>query len=107
MGVDGVQLRCAAAYQRDDTQEVDSVEIIVRGRHSEIDRGEAKVGDDLRGPRVVLEREQTLRACACLLYTSLNARIAQLAGHGGRRLDVHAQACGHWGHVLHRLAQHV
>ena len=45
-GVDGVQLRFAAASQRDDTQEVDSVEIIVRGRHSESDRGEAKVGDD-------------------------------------------------------------
>ncbi|MFY4039338.1 phage major tail tube protein [Achromobacter xylosoxidans] len=46
VGVDGVQLRFAAAFQRDDTQEVDSVEIIVRGRHSEIDRGESKVGDD-------------------------------------------------------------
>ncbi|CUI71131.1 phage major tail tube protein [Achromobacter xylosoxidans] len=46
VGVDGVQLRFAAAFQRDDTQEVDSVEIVVRGRHSEIDRGESKVGDD-------------------------------------------------------------
>jgi len=46
VGVDGVQLRFAQAYQRDDTQEVSSVEIIVRGRHAEIDRGEAKVGDD-------------------------------------------------------------
>ena len=44
--VAGVQLRFAAAYQRDDTQDVTSVEIIVRGRHSEIDRGEMKVGDD-------------------------------------------------------------
>ncbi|MNV25892.1 Phage tail tube protein FII [compost metagenome] len=46
VGVDGVQLRFAAAYQRDDTEEVDAVEIVVRGRHSEIDRGESKVGDD-------------------------------------------------------------
>ncbi|MFU1906036.1 phage major tail tube protein [Bordetella avium] len=46
VGVDGVQLRFAQAFQRDDTQETVSVEIIVRGRHSEIDRGEAKVGDD-------------------------------------------------------------
>lgn len=44
--VAGVQLRFAAAYQRDDTNEVMSVEIIVRGRHSEIDRGELKVGED-------------------------------------------------------------
>jgi uncharacterized protein len=44
--VAGVQLRFASAFQRDDTQDVTSVEIIVRGRHSEIDRGEMKVGDD-------------------------------------------------------------
>ncbi|EGP47788.1 phage major tail tube protein [Achromobacter insuavis] len=44
--VAGVQLRFAQAYQRDDTNEVTAVEIIVRGRHSEIDRGESKVGDD-------------------------------------------------------------
>ncbi|CAB3850284.1 hypothetical protein LMG26858_01671 [Achromobacter anxifer] len=46
VGVDGVQLRFAQAFQRDDTQEVVAVEIVVRGRHSEIDRGESKVGDD-------------------------------------------------------------
>ncbi|MGH8816438.1 MAG: phage major tail tube protein, partial [Achromobacter pestifer] len=44
VGVDGVQLRFAQAFQRDDTEEVDAVEIVVRGRHSEIDRGESKVG---------------------------------------------------------------
>jgi P2 family phage contractile tail tube protein len=44
--VDGVQLRFAQAFQRDDTEEVDAVEIVVRGRHSEVDRGESKVGDD-------------------------------------------------------------
>lgn len=46
VGVAGVQLRFAQAFQRDDTQEVTAVEITVRGRHSEIDRGEAKPGDD-------------------------------------------------------------
>lgn len=43
---DAVQLRFAAAYQRDDTGEVDAVEVVVRGRHSELDRGEAKPGED-------------------------------------------------------------
>lgn len=43
---DGVQLRFAGAYQRDDTGAVDSVEIVVRGRHMEIDPGTAKAGDD-------------------------------------------------------------
>lgn len=43
---DGVQLRFAGAYQRDDTGEVDAVEVVVRGRHSEIGFGTSKAGDD-------------------------------------------------------------
>jgi P2 family phage contractile tail tube protein len=43
---DGVQLRFAGAYQREDTGAVDAVEVVVRGRHSEIDAGTAKAGDD-------------------------------------------------------------
>ncbi|MFC3549448.1 phage major tail tube protein [Lysobacter cavernae] len=43
---DGVQLRFAGSYQRDDTGAVDAVEVVVRGRHSEIDAGTAKSGDD-------------------------------------------------------------
>lgn len=43
---DAAQLRFAGAYQRDDTGATDSVEIVVRGRHSEIDMGTAKAGDD-------------------------------------------------------------
>ncbi|MBR7782688.1 phage major tail tube protein [Undibacterium luofuense] len=40
-----VQLRFAGAYQRDDSGEVDAVEIVVRGRHKEIEMGNAKMGD--------------------------------------------------------------
>lgn len=43
--VDGVMLRFAGAYQRDDTAQVQAVEVVVRGRHSEIDTGDAKAGD--------------------------------------------------------------
>lgn len=39
-------VRFAGAYQRDSTGEVDSVEIVVRGRHTELDFGNAKVGDN-------------------------------------------------------------
>ena len=42
----GVQLRFAGAYQQDDTGEVTAVEVIVRGRHEEIDKGEATPGED-------------------------------------------------------------
>jgi P2 family phage contractile tail tube protein len=44
--VDGVLMRFAGAYQRDDTGQVDAVEVVVRGRHTELDPGSAKAGDD-------------------------------------------------------------
>ena len=43
--IDGVMLRFAGAYQRDDTGQVDAVEVVVRGRHEELDMGKAKPGD--------------------------------------------------------------
>ncbi len=44
--VDGVLLRFAGAYQRETTGAVDAVEVVVRGRHEEIDMGEQKPGED-------------------------------------------------------------
>ncbi|MBV8973399.1 MAG: phage major tail tube protein [Sphingomonadaceae bacterium] len=46
---DAVQLRFAGAYQRDDSGAVDAVEITVRGRLHELDRGDAKPGEDSEG----------------------------------------------------------
>lgn len=43
---DGVQLRFAGAYKADDKTDPIAVEVVVRGRHSEIDPGKAKAGDD-------------------------------------------------------------
>ncbi|MDD5175760.1 MAG: phage major tail tube protein [Sterolibacterium sp.] len=42
---DGVMLRFAGAYQRDDTCAVQAVEVVVRGRHEELDPGDAKGGE--------------------------------------------------------------
>ena len=42
----GVQLRFAGAIQRDDTGEVTAVEMVVRGRHEEIDFGDSEAGED-------------------------------------------------------------
>jgi P2 family phage contractile tail tube protein len=42
---DGVLLRFAGAYQRDDTAAVQAVEVVSRGRYKEIDQGTAKGGD--------------------------------------------------------------
>lgn len=44
--IDGVLLRFAGAYQRDDTGDVDAIEVVMRGRHKEIDGGNSKAGDD-------------------------------------------------------------
>ncbi|MFY0112136.1 phage major tail tube protein [Acinetobacter baumannii] len=44
--IDGVYTRFAGAYQRDDTGEVDAVEVVVRGRHEEIDMGDQEPGED-------------------------------------------------------------
>ena len=44
--VGAIMLRFAGSYQRDDTGETTQVEIIVRGRHEEIDFGNQKPGDD-------------------------------------------------------------
>ena len=43
---DAELLRFAGAYQREESEEVDAVEVTVRGRHKEIDMGGAKLGDD-------------------------------------------------------------
>lgn len=43
---DGVQLRFAGSYQADDSDTPNAVEVVVRGRHSEIDPGSSKDGDD-------------------------------------------------------------
>lgn len=43
--IDANLLRFTGSYERDDTGDVDAVEIVVRGRHKEIDMGTAKKGD--------------------------------------------------------------
>ncbi len=44
--VDGVQLRFVGAYQSDQTGGVTAAEMLVRGRHMEMDTGNVKAGDD-------------------------------------------------------------
>lgn len=43
---DGVALRFAGAYQREDNAAIDAVEVSMRGRHKELDPGTAKIADD-------------------------------------------------------------
>lgn len=43
--INGVGLRFAGAYQSEEGAAYDAIEVIVRGRHEEIDMGEAKMGE--------------------------------------------------------------
>lgn len=46
MQIGGTLLRMTGAIQRDDTGEVQAVEVIMRGRHTEIDMGTSKAGEE-------------------------------------------------------------
>ncbi len=41
----GVQIRWIGSYQNDDTGAITAVEVVVRGRHEEIDRGDQQPGE--------------------------------------------------------------
>ncbi|MBB1200569.1 phage major tail tube protein [Enterobacteriaceae bacterium 89] len=45
-GIDGVPIRFAGSYQRDDSGDTSAVEVVMRGRQKEIDTGENKPGED-------------------------------------------------------------
>lgn len=44
--IDGVQLRFVGAYQNQETGATDAVEVVIRGRHQEIDMGDQEPGED-------------------------------------------------------------
>lgn len=46
IGVADNLIRFTGAYQQDDSGNVDAVEVVIRGRHSEVDMGEAKSGEN-------------------------------------------------------------
>lgn len=46
VGVADNLLRFNGAFQSDDSGDVDAVELVIRGRHSEIDMGDAKPGEN-------------------------------------------------------------
>lgn len=43
--IDSELIRFAGSYQRDDTGDISAVEILMRGRHTELDTGNAKAGE--------------------------------------------------------------
>lgn len=64
--IDAVQLRFAGAYQNDETGGYDDVQIIVRGRFTEIDSGDDEIGG----------KSGSSYKCACVYYKqSRNGRV--------------------------------
>ncbi|MBJ9370568.1 MULTISPECIES: phage major tail tube protein [Acinetobacter] len=89
----GVLLRFAGAYQQDDTGAVTPVEVVIRGRHEEIDMGTQKPGDDT---------EQTIKTKWTYYKLTVNGKIEaeidvlgmkEIIG-GVDRLEAQRKACG-------------
>ncbi|MHA3078840.1 phage major tail tube protein [Acinetobacter sp. ANC 3791] len=89
----GVLLRFAGAYQRDDTGAIDAVEVVVRGRHEEIDMGTQKPGDNT---------EQTIKTSWTYYKLTVNGNVEieiDILGmkevvNGVDRLEEQRKACG-------------
>ncbi len=63
--IDAMQIRFAGAYQADDVNGVNSVEVVVRGRYQEIDGGTSKPGDPT---------EQTDKFACCYYRLTIDGR---------------------------------
>ena len=63
---DGVLLRFAGALQSDDSESVDTLEVVMRGRLQEIDPGKAKAGD---------KTEIKLKAALSYYKLSINGQV--------------------------------
>ena len=62
----GALLRFAGAVQADDSEGVDALEIVVRGRHKEFDPGKAKAGD---------KTEITIKTAISYYKLTLNGKV--------------------------------
>jgi len=66
VGVAGTMLRFVGAYQEDHAGGVSAAELVVRGRHSEIDPGSAKAGDNT---------EWTVKSSLVYLKWTIDGRV--------------------------------
>lgn len=88
MSLGGIGLRFAGAYQRDDEEAIDAIEVVVRGRHEEIDFGESKPGE---------ETEQKVKSNLVYYKLTINGTVmveidvlagTEIVGGVDRRADV-------------------
>ena len=70
--INGTMLRFNGAYQRDDTEDVDAVEIVCRGRVAEIDEGSSKAGDDTEHKLSLTYYKKTVNGTDLIEIDNLN-----------------------------------
>lgn len=90
---DSIQLRFTGSIQRDDTGEVQAVELVTRGRYKELDSGEWKTGDSNTTKVTCTNSYAKLTINGEVLYEVDLINMIELVG-GKDRLDAHRKAIG-------------
>lgn len=90
---DGIQLRFTGSIQRDDTGEVQAVELVTRGRYKELDSGEWKTGDSNTTKVTCTNSFAKLTINGEVLYEVDLINMIELVG-GKDMLDAHRKAIG-------------
>lgn len=90
---DGIQLRFTGSIQRDDTGEVQAVELVTRGRYKELDSGEWKTGDSNTTKVSCTNSYAKLTINGEVVYEVDLINMIELVG-GKDMLDAHRKAIG-------------
>ncbi|MEE9683358.1 phage major tail tube protein [Lelliottia amnigena] len=90
---DGIQLRFTGSIQRDDTGEVQAMELVVRGRHKEIDAGELKTGESNSTKVSSTNSYAKLTINGEVLYEVDTINMVEIVG-GVDLMEAHRQAIG-------------
>jgi P2 family phage contractile tail tube protein len=92
--IDGVALRFAGSIQRDDVGEVQSVEVVTRGRLKEIDWGTAKVGDNSQAKVSMVNTYYKLTVAGRVIHEIDLLNMIEIGPDGVDRMAEHRKAIG-------------
>lgn len=92
--IDGVSLRFAGALQRDDTEEVDSLEIVCRGRFKEQDLGTLKAGDNSQTKITMVNTYYKVLVNGAVLHEIDLINMIEIGPDGVDRMAEYSKAIG-------------
>ena len=92
--IDGISLRFAGALQRDDTGEVDAVEIVCRGRFKELDLGTLKAGDNSQTKISMVNTYYKVLINGVVLHEIDLINMIEIGPDGVDRMAEHRKAIG-------------